>query len=305
MVKDPKSRFCYICRLTYWTRDNLLRHQKRVHENVKPNVNSPNNQCTACDKTFKTKFNFQKHLVRIHSIAPSEFTNYDVEIDDEKNYCKTCDQKCITRKNYRFHLTKVHNIALPKLSKKNNRVTAGHPTSAKLAESTTTTTITTITTNLSQDFVANEHNRQYEEKSDKHCNICDRTYSDKYEYRKHLTRVHDMIDASTSSRFVSRDITPIIDDTKNYCTACIKWYTSRRSFRMHLARIHRIVLPKIFCTEFKHVNREALAVVDHVNNYCNACKRAYIDKHTYRKHLLRIHKVVLPKDEKPKKETKE
>ena len=86
--KNPKI----LCKVTFDRKDNLTRHEKRVHEKIKPFAC----QYEQCELSFPDDFSLQRHIVAIH---------------EEKKYeCSICDKSYSQKGHLSDHMRKEHNV---------------------------------------------------------------------------------------------------------------------------------------------------------------------------------------------------
>ncbi|KAG2207179.1 hypothetical protein INT47_012232 [Mucor saturninus] len=208
---------------------------------------------------------------REESIAssPYDVSEFLPDPEDPNFYCRICDKQHSVKRTFREHCIKHHKMNLPP-----------NPKVLQLS-------LLAKFPNILPDPDDPDYN----------CCVCQRNYSDKYNYRRHLRTCHKMdlkplkpfnvkhphitpdendpnsycaASLKGGQRTNKRDgILPDEDDPNGYCRQCNKTLESLRSYRNHLRKIHGMVL--------KPRGRALLAINANVrpdendpNNYCIA-----------------------------------
>lgn len=102
--------------------------------------------------------------------------------------------------------------------------------------------------------------------NDRICEICDRTFSNVSNKRKHLKNIHGLEDLATTTE-KSSDVT---------CEQCGKVFTRVSSKRQHV-KVHHVL---------GRTNRTSTVT-------CSTCDGTFGTLHTYREHLHHVHGVII------------
>lgn len=98
----------------------------------------------------------------------------------------------------------------------------------------------------------------------KHCTLCDRTYTSRYGYRLHSANIHNLLILPIrTGHIIPSNTAPIVDPLYKHCNVCDKLYKSPSSYRQHMVRYHHV---KSFATRMisQIVNRNEEPVIDEI-----------------------------------------
>ncbi|KAI9257769.1 hypothetical protein EDC94DRAFT_649851 [Helicostylum pulchrum] len=219
--KSPSKRdlmfkkYCADCQKVFLLKRLHQIHMDKIHgiESLKYlptagdlDVNSTNNHCTLCDKTFSRNNLYRQHLIRDHNVLlPGRrliMNNETPIVDYLKKYCNVCERVYKSFCSYRDHLTKYHRIKA------------------------------LLRVNINEIPVI--------DKIGNHCTACNKIYGKRQGYKMHLYLIHGIILPKTNHKELrtNRNIIPDMNDKKNHCASCNKTYSSKASYMRHLATIH-------------------------------------------------------------------
>ncbi|GAA5801937.1 hypothetical protein HPULCUR_007395 [Helicostylum pulchrum] len=291
-INDPGNRCC-VCRRTFASRLNYYKHLKCIHKITLPNIDQyvyngktpdtkdPNHYCAACEKSFAKRRSYVAHLHKIHGVPHSSLVNhvkYDGEpdINNPNNTCTACERTYPNVRRFKDHLVRVHWKYLQK-TKTSRAVTAS-----------------AIVGSSGGSVVPDMH------ETENRCNICDRQYHSKRNFRVHLMdehglRVPEAEQPETEDNLPKRKIrTSNPDGRKTYtCDTCQDTFKSGRDCRYHKVRAHDAKPQKLFLPAW--INLKEVPDFNGPTNTCTACKRKYSSFKSLRTHLVNIHNMKLPK----------
>lgn len=125
------------------------------------------------------------------------------DVDDPNFYCKSCQLTYKNRTKFRKHIRKIHKMELAHITRQ-----LIHDPTAAMAD--------------------------LEHPENTSCTICMIKYTDKYLYRRHMKRVHQM----DLNNKVDPNIQPDPEDPNFYCKPCQRHYSTRKYFRHHIRLFH-------------------------------------------------------------------
>ncbi|GAA5817212.1 hypothetical protein MFLAVUS_010755 [Mucor flavus] len=270
--------------------------ERLVYDGKKPDNNDPNHHCAACEKTFAQRRNYITHLNRIHGVPHNSLVNkvkYDGEpdINNPDNTCTACERTYRSARFFKNHLVRVHWKYLQKANKASSTVTAS-------------SIVNSITGGSGSGgggggggvvFAPDIH------ESDNKCNVCDRQYHSKRNFRIHLMNEHGLnvpeaeqpeTEDNLPKHKIRRTDPP---GRKTYtCDTCQDTFRSDRDYRYHKVRTHGAEPreQKIFWPIW--INLKDTPDLNGPTNTCTACKREYSSQRSLRTHLVNIHHMKLP-----------
>lgn len=177
--------------------------------------------CYLCQKVYELA-EYLEHLRKIHQveidlIVRERRCNYSIPIPDITNpdyYCRACKNSYGVYSNYRRHLQDTHHFILP---------------------SSTRTTINSKRKSTSIRSGSLDKDRPH------FCYECQKGYSDRYKYRRHLETTHKVVIPAIKS---SKDpnIVPDANDPNFHCRSCDQNYYFASRHRSHLRSTHQMTL---------------------------------------------------------------
>lgn len=183
--------------------------------------------------------------------------------EDPNFYCRACDRTHSTKGTFRAHCINYHKMYLP-------------PTPKALQLSLIAKFPDIMPDPEDPDF---------------NCCVCQRNYSDKYNFRRHLRTYHKMeVKSLIGCTIKNPYLVPDEDDPDCYCVACEKTFCDRYSFRSHIAAIHNLVIRGGQRTSR---TKGLLPLEDDPNGHCRVCTKTLESLRSYRNHLRRIHGMIL------------
>lgn len=124
-----------------------------------------------------------------------------------------------------------------------------------------------------------------------YCRLCNKFYSSKKNYKKHLKISHKMVlkplHANPKPNF---KITPDPYNSSNHCDSCNWTFGSLSVYRSHLDGVHKMIIPRL---QRIKCNPDISPDINDPNNYCKSCQVTYRNRTRFRKHLRRVHKMEL------------
>lgn len=120
--------------------------------------------------------------------------------------------------------------------------------------------------------------------TNKHCKVCDKTFSGKDSNRIHLFVAHKIND---ESKLETNKLNPNVNDPKYYCCSCDRSLSRNYLFKNHPRRVHGIGLQI-------RTERGLEPDVGNPNNYCRICKTYSLLLGLYRQCCKNIHRMTLP-----------
>ncbi|KAL0144502.1 hypothetical protein V8B55DRAFT_1568938 [Mucor lusitanicus] len=179
-----------------------IRQIQQKRSDILPNVNDPDFYCRSCEKKMKSKKVFARHLQLIHCIfksAPRQ-SKLKPDVDDPNNYCRACQKMYSSRGKYRVHLRIAHQLSLPLLKGKVNDKQLPDPYDRDYYCSICKKKNTYGRHCRQVHFMTLEHpsivNPNAEinvNNPDLYCSQCERSFSAKGLFRRHLAQVHNII----------------------------------------------------------------------------------------------------------------
>lgn len=262
--------------------------ERLVYDGKKPDNNDPNHYCAACDKTFAQRANYTTHLSRIHGIPHSNLVNkvkYDGEpdINNPDNTCTACERTYRSAHSFKDHLNRIHLKYLQKDNKASSTVTAS--------------SIVSRVTSSSSDvvFVPDIHG------SDNKCNICDRQYHSKRNFRTHLMNEHGLTVPEAEKPKTEDNLpkpkirrTDLLRRKTHKCDTCQETFESDHAYRYHKVREHGAEVREQKLSLPIWINLKDTPDLNGPTNTCTACKRKYSSPYAFRAHLVNVHRMNLP-----------
>lgn len=246
----------------------LTSHRPTPDRSICPNPDNASNYCDSCNWKFNLRSHYRTHLLIIHQIIiPKQprtrpDPSISPDVDDPDFQCKSCQTKYKNRDKYRQHLRYVHRMELLPLRKK---------------------PIYDLNTSPDDTLMINN----------KSCTICKVKYRNKYRYQAHMKNHHKAgrnTPIIRGRKVAHPNISPDPNDPNWFCLSCQRRYSSRCSYERHIRSMHPHV--NIDNTGKKLVNSIMVEMDagNPKNKRCTICDREYINRYTYRKHMLTIHK---------------
>lgn len=275
-------KYCITCDKDFPSRNYYRNHLISAHGVDMPLLFKPNEfdlkekLCKICNKTFSDSRHLGIHMRGMHAISTvtSRFIYPDLkpDVDNPNNYCATCD-KTYTRKDvYWRHLAIFHIESMPELY---------------------------------QGVKCDPEDMVYE-RFKSYCKKCHRKILTKLLLEIHREKIHKI---KRPKRIIPKaslaypDLSPDVDNPSNYCAPCDRTYYAVSGYRKHLQDYHDMTLPpktKLPCifSNFRKISdtlRKMKPIIDFDTNYCNVCDKKYCHKHSYRRHLIEVHEMVVSK----------
>ncbi|KAG2202234.1 hypothetical protein INT47_002153 [Mucor saturninus] len=195
--------------------------------------------------------------------SPIDVSEFLPDPEDPNFYCRVCDKQHSVKRTFRQHCIKHHKMNLPP-----------NPKVLQLS-------LLAKFPNILPDPDDPDYN----------CCVCQKNYSDKYNYRRHLRTCHKM-DLKPLKPFNVKHphITPDENDPNSYCAACEKTFCDKWGYRSHLEAIHNLALKG-----GQRTNKRdgILPDEDDPNGYCRQCNKTLESLRSYRNHLRKIHGMIL------------
>lgn len=209
---------------------------------------------------IKTLFPFIEELKASGPLDVSEFLP---DPEDPNFYCRVCDKQHTVKRTFREHCIRYHKMNLPP-----------NPKVLQLS----------LLAKFS-DILPDPDDPDY------NCCVCQKNYSDKYNYRRHLRTCHKMDLKPLGPCYVKNPhIIPDEDDPNNYCAGCERTFCDKWGYRSHLEAIHNLAL-----RGGQRTNKRdgILPDEDDTNGYCRQCNKTLESLRSYRNHLRKIHGMIL------------
>ncbi|KAI7907835.1 uncharacterized protein BX663DRAFT_492149 [Cokeromyces recurvatus] len=214
-------------------------------------LKNPNFYCRICDIKYAHNTSYKRHLRRAHNLVnlatqlkytrPNLKPGVIPDINDPNFFCRSCERVYSCGEVYKKHLRNVHKMVTKK---------------PKILY-----TISKIPTN-----------EQSVNNSDSCCNICNKTYSNKYNLKKHMKNVH----RRKAKRVIRQQIT--INNPFLYCYSCKVEYMTETSYRQHF---------KLFHPSKPGVEPNA----DDPHFFCRACEMKFPNDTVYKRHIRIFHQI--------------
>lgn len=115
------------------------------------------------------------------------------------------------------------------------------------------------------------------------CRTCQKKYSSRRGYRRHLRLIHQMKLALLPAK-INDESRPGPDDATYYCDVCKKSWVERVGYRAHCRNVHYKILG-YYCIS----NPSAIIDINHPKFYCAQCEHSYCNKQGFKSHLKKIH----------------
>ncbi|KAI9474153.1 MAG: hypothetical protein EXX96DRAFT_329111 [Benjaminiella poitrasii] len=309
-IIKPNSRepdlYCHDCDRTYAHESSLQRHRAKahrdkqqinrqiysiIHPELEPDPNDPNFYCRACEHTYSSCSNFMIHISKFHQIELPKLLNStprrDIEPDpdDPNNYCRSCDHTYVDHRGYITHLRKIHNIIV-EIEKpappENPNCPIKYP-----------------------ELEPDPKDPNY------YCRTCDHTYSNKYNFRNHLSRIHNILIKlekatpleSPNCPIKYPELEPDPKDPNYYCRTCDHTYSSKSCFKIHLFKFHGVPIEPAKLNGCSNciVHPELEPDPNDPNLFCRSCEHTYSRLRNFKDHLFKIHNIVVEKPPRPLK----
>ncbi|KAL7319646.1 hypothetical protein PS15m_002761 [Mucor circinelloides] len=303
-INDPNN-FCQTCEKTYTDKIAYRKHLRSTHHmvlkhpssmcksNLTPDPENPDFYCCSCCRTYQNLHLYRNHLKSYHRMQlPSLcFTKNPGVLPDSNDphcYCKSCNKVYRTVRIYRIHCLQVHNMKrLIKKVPRSELPDLENPDfyckTCNITHQTERAYRTHCNLKHKQALVSHGVVRLLAD-SNKHCNACDRTFSNKGAYGSHLFVVHKIND---ETKLDAGKLKPDIDDPNYYCRSCDRTLSSKDSFQSHVRQRHGMGLSS-------QTEREQKLDINETTNYCCVCKRTYSNNLNYRRHLIIRHGMRMP-----------
>ncbi|KAI8070179.1 hypothetical protein BDF21DRAFT_425148 [Thamnidium elegans] len=203
------KKYCADCQKAFLTKRLYCIHLDKIHGiKQKPvaddvDVNNPNNHCTLCNKTYLDKEAYRRHLINVHNMPVHKrcikAKNTIPVMDVLKKYCNVCDRLYKTMDTYRYHLDRYHHVKLggaeplrdrvnrnktPVIGEIDNYCTACDKIYKSVSSYKGHLYMVHGTTLTKMKFNTDGEN--------KHCALCNRTFSSHRGYAVHLSAFHTM-----------------------------------------------------------------------------------------------------------------
>ncbi|KAG2229256.1 hypothetical protein INT48_002834 [Thamnidium elegans] len=306
---DASENRCGFCDRQYHSKRIFRAHVMDVHGLHVPEAEQPETEdnlpkpkavvsrkrktytCDSCQTTFRVGRRYQFHMARVHGVKPQgeklylhDWINLNEtpDLNGPVNTCTACKRKYASDHTFRRHLIQIHNMTLPEEAPKRSKLPIHQRSSV-------------------EPDVGDPRNW---------CASCDRVYSSKYSYRKHL-RVRHLMNLPKYSIKTDperenlrghspskvKKVTAVAARTsprvlKHSCGECDTTYFSKRELLIHMRFSHKI--ENVASRKRVSIDyNEDVPDANDTSNWCKACDKMFQSRGKYQNHLGRVHHMYL------------